>query len=233
MTLAACALLAACGGSRDAWVRAPDRRAMVRLERQAQREMHCRAGLQISAIEPAAFRVSGCGQLREYAYVCSGRRCAFQPIVPAIMRASADLQCAPEMLTALADGAAHLAFFGCTHGAAYRLVCLDRGCTWSRTEESVSMAAPPPPPMLDVVTADPSLEAAVIPPPPGAASAFTGSEQAIVPTPPASTAPPPSSTPPSSAPPPSSTSTAVVPPPPGAAPTPAPTDTVVIPPPPS
>lgn len=222
MLLAAWALLGACGGSHDAWVRGPDRRAMVRLERQAQREMHCRSGLQISELDTAAFRVSGCGQLREYSYVCSGRRCGFQPIVPAIMRASADLQCAPEMLTALADGASHLAFYGCTHGAAYRLVCLDRGCTWSRTEESVSMAPPAAPPLLDVVTADSSLDGAVIPPPPGAPSAFEGSAQAIVPPPPASGTPPPTSE--------------VIPPPPGSAPaptSPAPTDTVVIPPPPS
>lgn len=200
---------------------------MVRLERQAQRELHCRNGVQVAALEPAAFRVTGCGQVREYSYVCSGRRCGFQPIVPAIMRASADLQCAPEMLTALADGSAHLAFFGCTRGAAYRLVCLDRGCTWSRTEESVSMAPPAPPPMLDVVTADPSLEAAVIPPPPGAPSAFSGSAQAIIPPAPGAEG----TTTPAPAP------TTVVPPPPGSTPTPAPaptsSDTVVIPPPPT
>lgn len=202
-------------------VQAPDRRAMIRLERQAQREMSCRTPLHVVPLDLRAYQVDGCGQMREYAWVCSGRRCAFQPIIPAVLRASADLQCAPEQLVTQADSATHRAFFGCMRGAAYHLLCLDHGCTWSRTPESVTVAAPvaaPPPVVAGLMTAppiDPTLEGVAIPPPPGAPSAFGSTTETIPPPPPAAVPPPP----------------AAVPPPPAATPTTG--DSVVIPPPPS
>jgi hypothetical protein len=185
---------------------------MTRLERQAQQDMRCPSPMHVVTLDVRAYQVDGCGQLREYAWTCAGRRCQFQPMIPAIVRASEDLQCAPEQLTVQADTATHRAFFGCMRGAAYSLLCVDHGCTWSRTMETVAMASvtgtttppPLPPPTFDPVLAD-----AVIPPPPGAPSAFAAHAEA----PPPTSVPPP----PTSAPPPTTT---------------APADTVVIPPPP-
>ena len=157
-------------------VRTPDPRAVLRLERLAQQEMRCSAPLRFTSLELGAYQVDGCGQTREYAYVCAGRRCSFQPIVPAVLRASADLQCAPEQLQFAAQSATHRAFFGCSRGAAYMLVCAGRGCTWSRTPETVALATPsadayvvPAPAPF----ADPSLLDVVIPPPPSTASPST------------------------------------------------------------
>lgn len=210
------ALVLGCGSlAYQGGVRTPDRRAMVRLERQAQRDMQCRAPLRVVALEPRAFQVDGCGQMREYAWVCPGRRCAFQPIVPAVVRASEDLQCAPGMLAGTADAPTHRAFFGCTRGAAYTLMCLDHGCTWTRTQEAVTIAgaAAPVAPTVSVAVApsvgDPVLAEIAVPPPPGAPSPF-----APAPPPPPSAVPAPGPAP--------------VPPPPAT-----PTDSVVIPPPPA
>ncbi len=184
---------AGCSGRfRGSAARGPDGRALSRLERQAQRDMNCAEPMRALALEARAYQIAGCGQIREYAWTCSGRRCAFQPMIPAIVRASADLQCAPQQLTGQADAPTHRAYFGCMRGAAYALLCLDRGCTWSRTSETVTMGAPTPPQaIVATVTraapiADPTLESVAIPPPPGAPSAFAPS----VPPPPASTPPP-------------------------------------------
>jgi hypothetical protein len=196
----------ACGGRlRGSAIRGPDRRAMTRLERQAQQDMGCRSPMHVVALEVRAYQVEGCGQMREYAWTCAGRRCSFTPMVPAMLRASEDLQCAPQQLTAQADTPTHRAFFGCMRGAAYSLLCVDHGCVWSRTQETVAMASPVAAPTSVAVAplpppiADPTLEGAVIPPPPGAPSAFS---------PAAPPPPPPPSTGPSSA------DTVVVPPPP-------------------
>jgi hypothetical protein len=180
--------------------RQPDTRAMVRLERQAQREMHCGSPLRVVPLGTSAFQVDGCGQLREYAYVCPGRRCAFEPIIPAVVRASQDLQCAPQQLVAAADSATHRAFFGCMRGAAYHLLCLDHGCTWSRTPEAVTITSPEAAaPTLAPSPVDPVLADVAIPPPPGAAAPVPA---------------PPPAPPPAPAPAPASTDSVVIPPPP-------------------
>ena len=177
MTLVVLLAIAAIGCGpriRTTSVSTPDRRAVMRLEQLAQQEMRCGTPLRFTSLELGAYQVDGCGQTREYAYVCAGRRCSFQPIVPAVLRASADLQCAPEQLQFAAQSATHRAFFGCARGAAYMLVCAGRGCTWSRTPEAVALATP----SEDYVPApapigDPSLLDVIIPPPPSAASPST------------------------------------------------------------
>lgn len=222
--LALVALVALGCGARSGYrsARAPDGRAMARLQRQAQHDMQCREPIHVLALDRSAYQVDGCGQMREYAYVCPGRRCAFEPIVPAVMRASADLQCAPDQLSVAADRPTHRAFYGCSRGAAYALFCLDHGCTWSRTGEAVAPAgAPASTPFATLSTAptaapaptpppagDPTLADVAIPPPPGAPSAFAPTP---VPPPPAA-APAPAPAPGPSAP--ASSDAVVVPPPP-------------------
>ena len=124
--------------------------------------------------------MDGCGQLREYAFTCVGRRrCDWNPVVPAIGRATVDLQCPIEQLAMAAPSATERDFIGCGRAANYQLLCIDDGCTW------VSLPAPAPPavvvaapptmtlasPTLEI-TADATLDGAVIPPPPGGASAL-------------------------------------------------------------
>jgi len=176
-------LLVACGGVRVASVRTATPREIQRLESLARNEMRCPVPLRVTALEAGAYALDGCGTSREYAHVCTGRRCVFQPIVPAILRASGDLQCAPELLTTAAQSPTHRAYYGCSRGAAYELVCVDRGCTWSRTPEVVALAAPQPPPVIPTYTTDPTLTDVAIPPPPGATPPPAPSD-AVVPPPP-------------------------------------------------
>jgi hypothetical protein len=182
------------GGIRVPSVRSATGREMVRLERTAQRDMRCRAPLRVIALEAGAYELDGCGDSREYAHVCTGRRCVFQPITPAILRAAADLSCAPQQLHVGAQSPTHRAYYGCSRGAAYALVCVDHGCTWARTAEVVSIAAasaaptPAAPAALPIYSpADSTLSDVPIPPAPGAAPPPTvpsGSDALVIPPPP-------------------------------------------------
>jgi hypothetical protein len=206
-----------CGSRAASLARGPDRRAMVRLERQAQRELHCPQAMRIVALSSRAYQVDGCGQMREYAWACPTRRCSFVPMTPAVLRASEDLQCAPTSLAGAAQTSTHRAFFGCGRGAAYELECVEHGCVWARTPEQVALAGAPTSPTGPMGPAsaapvgDPSLADAVIPPPPG--SSGTGDPPPLPP-PPASGAGPTATSSATATIPTSTPSTATVPPPP-------------------
>jgi hypothetical protein len=168
LVLATLVVAASCGGLRARRDGRVDGRSLQRLERIGQRDMRCREAMRVVQLTPVEYQVDGCGQLREYAYVCVGRRrCDWQPVVPAVGRATVDLQCPIEQLAMAAPIATQRDFLGCGRAASYQLVCGAAGCTWvSMPPPVAAVPTPAPEPILTLSVGDPTLDAAIIPPPP-------------------------------------------------------------------
>lgn len=206
VAVGALVVVVGCGGLRARRDGTVDSRALGRLERIGQRDMRCREAMRVVQLTNVEFQVDGCGQLREYAYMCVGRRrCDWQPVVPAVGRATVDMQCAIEQLAMAAPTATQRDFLGCGRAASYQLICTAGGCTWVSMPPPAVATAPvaPTTATLSLSVGDPTLETAVIPPPPGSAPPPQDVTPAVDPGH-ATVPPPPSSDP----------STAVVPPPP-------------------
>jgi hypothetical protein len=201
-TLAAIGLAGSGCDRRAAYGAAPtlDARQAERLRRIAERDMSCpRRGLAEVPLVDSAVEVRGCGRIREYALVCRrGRRCQWQPMVPAALLAARDMSCTLESMSVAAPAAHVRDLIGCGRMARYTLVCDgETACRWNLTSRVTSEAAAAPPPTYGTTYAPPPVGgpattasmAAEVPPPPGAAERGAASSDAIPPPPPGSTQP--------------------------------------------
>ncbi|GAB4213171.1 MAG: hypothetical protein OHK0013_36780 [Sandaracinaceae bacterium] len=181
-----------------------DARQAERLRRIAEREMSCpRDQLVPVPLVESAMEVRGCGRIREYALVCRrGRRCQWQPMVPAALLAARDLACPLESMSVAAPATHVRDLMGCGRMARYALACdAETACRWNLSSAPTSDAAATPPATYGTTYAPPPVGgpaptasvAGEVPPPPGASEATATpapvGDESVPPPPPGSTQP--------------------------------------------
>jgi hypothetical protein len=167
-----------------------DARQVERLRRVGERDMHCpRGALVMIPMTQNAVELRGCERIREYSLVCRrGRRCNWQPMMPAALLATRDLACPLEAMSVAAPSASTRDLVGCGRMGRYAIACLeDTVCRWNLLAPvGPDVAAVPPasygatyapappsvgsPPSQGTVTGEvpPPPSASEVPPPPPA-----------------------------------------------------------------
>ncbi|UJR87153.1 hypothetical protein [Sandaracinus amylolyticus] len=104
------------------------------LVRIASRDMQCHhRELATQEVSPGIFSISGCGQLRDYVMVCSGRRhCRWVGIQPVEAVAIAETQCATGQVLVQPTGPLSRTVSACGQTLQYALACGPGACGWSR-----------------------------------------------------------------------------------------------------
>lgn len=157
-----------------------DARQVERLRRVGERDMRCPAGsLVMIPMTQNAVELRGCERIREYSLVCRrGRRCNWQPMMPAALLATNDLACPLEAMSVAAPSAATRDLIGCGRMGRYAISCVDdMVCRWNLLGPvGPDTAAVPPATYGGGYAAPPTSSAPaggggggeVVPPPPGA-----------------------------------------------------------------
>ncbi|AKF09392.1 hypothetical protein [Sandaracinus amylolyticus] len=104
------------------------------LLRIASRDTQCHhRELSAQEVSPGIFSISGCGQLRDYVMVCSGRRhCRWVGIQPVEAVAIAETQCATGQVVVQPTGPLSRTVSACGQTLQYALACAPGACAWSR-----------------------------------------------------------------------------------------------------
>lgn len=153
-----------------------DETQVERLRRLGERDMNCaRAALAVVPMAHNAVELRGCERIREYALVCRGRRCNWQPMIPAALLATRDFHCSLEAMSVTAPTPTTRDLVGCGQAGRYTLNCADDAvCRWQLLSPVVPVAAMAPPPSYStgrpeaptVVSGSASVSTDEIPPPP-------------------------------------------------------------------
>lgn len=157
-----------------------DARQVERLRRVGERDMRCpAASLVMIPMTQNAVELRGCERIREYSLVCrrGGRRCNWQPMMPAALLATNDLACPLEAMSVAAPSAATRDLIGCGRMGRYAISCVDdMVCRWNLLGPvGPDTAAVPPATYGGGYSAPPTSSAPtggggggeVVPPPPG------------------------------------------------------------------
>lgn len=120
------------------------------LELQASEIMGCPTrALAARAVTDRVWRVTGCGQAREFAWVDLGEgRGTWDPIPPVSSYASNELACPLDAIVVQAPADNVRRVSGCGERATYQLACDARTCAWTMTERE---EVPPPRPSVTII----------------------------------------------------------------------------------
>jgi hypothetical protein len=124
-------VVATAGGAQAVTVSHRHYRNLLRV---AARDMRCHhRQLAPQEVSPGIFAISGCGQLRDYAMICtSRRRCRWVGIQPVEHVAMAETQCASGQIVVQAPAPLSRQVSACGQTLTYGLACGGAGCAWTR-----------------------------------------------------------------------------------------------------